>query len=63
MVGNILLSPFVLPADLVFLLRCEIVLDVEGFPDLIGRLALDHIGNGLAANIKECLDIQVVCSL
>jgi hypothetical protein len=38
-------------------------LDVEGLADLLWGLALDHVGHGLAANVKEGLDIEVVCSL
>lgn len=48
---NSLLSPLVLTTDLVFLLGSEVVLDVEGLADLLGRLALDHVGDGLAANV------------
>lgn len=46
------LCPLVLAADLVLLLRREVVLDVEGLADLLGRLAFDHIGDGLAADIE-----------
>jgi hypothetical protein len=60
---DILLSPLVLTADLVFLLGSEVVLDVEGLPDLLGRLALDHVCNSLAANVEKSFDIEVVCSL
>jgi hypothetical protein len=54
------LGPLVLAADLVLLLRCEVVLDVECLADLVGGLALDHIGNGLAADVEQSLDIEVV---
>lgn len=57
------LGPLVLAADLVLLLRCEVILDVEGFADLLWGLALDHIGNGLAADIEKGLDIEVVGGL
>jgi hypothetical protein len=57
------LSPFVLAADLVLLLRCEVVLDIEGLADLLGRLALDHIGDSLAADVEKSLDVEVVGSL
>jgi len=56
------LSPLVLATDLVLLLGGEVVLDVEGLADLLRRLALDHVGHGLAANVKEGLDIHVVGS-
>jgi hypothetical protein len=57
------LGPLVLAADLVFLLGGEVVLDVEGLADLLGRLALDHVGDGLAADIEKGLDIEVVGGL
>ena len=60
---NLLLSPLVLTTDLVLLFRSEVVLDVESLADLLGRLALDHVGHGLAANIQETLDIEIVRSL
>lgn len=54
------LGPLVLAADLIFLLGSEVVLDVERLADLLGGLALDHVGNGFAANIEERLDVHVV---
>lgn len=48
---------------MVLLLRSEVVLDVERLPDLLGGLALDHVGNSLAANIKESLDVEIVGGL
>jgi len=54
------LGPLVLAADLVLLLGSEVVLDVEGLTDLLRGLSLDHVGNSLAANVKEGLDIHVV---
>ena len=40
-----LLAPLVLAADLLLLLRGEVVLDVEVLPDLLGGLATDHLGD------------------
>lgn len=54
------LSPLVLPADLLLLLGCEVVRDVERLADILGRLALDHVGHSLATDIEKGLDIQVV---
>jgi hypothetical protein len=54
------LCPLVLAADLVLLLRSEVVLNVEGLTDLLRRLALDHVGDGLAADVEEGLDVHVV---
>ena len=62
--GNLaVLSPLVLPADLLLLLRCEVVRDVERLADVLWRLALDHVGDRLAANVKKGLNIEVVGSL
>lgn len=58
-----ILGPLVLPANLLLFLGREIVGDVEGLANLLGRLALDHVGHGLAANIQESLDVEVVRSL
>lgn len=60
---SLLLSPFVLAADLVLLLGSEVVLDVKCLANLLGRLALDHIGDGFAPDVKQRLDIEVVSSL
>lgn len=58
-----ILGPLVLAADLLLLLGCEVVGDVEGLSDLFWRLALDHVGDSLATNIEKGLDIEVVGSL
>lgn len=50
--GDLLFGPLVLATDLVFLLRCEVVLDVEGLSDFLWRLSLDHVGHGLAADVQ-----------
>lgn len=57
------LSPLVLAADLFLLLGGEVVGDVERLANLLWGLALDHVGNGLATDVKEGLDIEVVGSL
>ena len=56
-------SPLVLTANLLFFLGCEIVLNIECFSDLFRRLALDHVGDSFAANVKQSLDIEIVGSL
>jgi hypothetical protein len=38
----------------------EVICDVECFSDLVGRLALDHVCDGLATGVKEGLDIQII---
>jgi hypothetical protein len=48
---------------LLLLLRSEVVGNIEGFADFLWRLALDHVGNSLATNIKEGLDVEIVGSL
>lgn len=57
------LRPLILTSNLLLLLGSEIVGNVERLSNLLGRLALDHVGDGLAANVKKRLDIQVVGSL
>lgn len=57
------LGPLVLAADLLLLLGGEVVLDVERLADLLGRLALDHVGDGFAADVEEGLDVEVVGGL
>lgn len=47
----ILFGPFVFTTDLILLLRGEIILDIEGLADLLGRLSLDHVCNGFAPDI------------
>ena len=54
------LGPLVLAADLLLLLGGEVVGDVEGLADLLGRLALNHVGDSLAADVEEGLDVEVV---
>jgi hypothetical protein len=56
------LGPLVLAADLVLLFGGEVVLDVECLADLFGRFTLDHIGDGLAADVEESFDVHVVGS-
>lgn len=56
-------GPLVLAANLLLLLGGEVVLDVERLSDLVGRLALDHVGDGLAADVEQRLDVEVVGSL
>lgn len=62
-VVNSLFGPLVLAANLILLLGREVVLDVESFADLFGGLALDHVGDSLAADIEKGLDVKVVGSL
>jgi hypothetical protein len=54
------LSPFILTTDLLLFLRGKVIRNVEGLADLLGRLALDHVGNCLAADIEKRLDIQEI---
>jgi hypothetical protein len=56
-------GPLVLSADLLFFLGSEIIGNIEGLSDLLWRLALDHVCDGFAANIKEGLDVKIVASL
>lgn len=63
-IGNLsVLGPFILTADLLLLLGGEVIGDVECLADLVGRFSLNHISDGLAADVKKGLDIKVVGSL
>ena len=53
-------GPLVLLADLLLLLGREVVLDPERLPDLLRRLAPDHVGDLLAAEVQQRLDVEVV---
>lgn len=57
---DLLLGPLVLSLYLRFLLGSKVVLDVEQLSDLLGSLALDHVGDSLATQIQQRLDVQVV---
>ena len=51
----LLLAPGVLLFDLLLFLRREVVDDVECLPDLLWRLAFDHVGHSFAAHVQESL--------
>lgn len=57
------LGPLILTADLLLLLGSEVVGNVERLSDLLGGLALDHVGNGLAAHVEKGLDVKIVGGL
>ena len=59
----LLLGPLVLTTDLIFFFRGEVILNVESLPNLLRRLAFDHIGHSLAPNVKKRLDVEVVGGL
>ena len=46
------LGPLVLATDLLLLLGSEVVRDVERLANLLGGLALNHIGHRLAADVQ-----------
>jgi hypothetical protein len=58
----LLLSPLIFTTDLVLLLRCEVIGNIEGLADLFWRLALDHVCDSLAPNIEKSLDVKIVGS-
>lgn len=60
---DILLGPLILATDLILLLRGEIILDVKGLADFFGRFTLDHVGNGLATDVEECFNVEIVGGL
>ena len=41
-------------------LRSKVVLNVERLADLLRGLAADHVRHGLAGDVQESLDVQVV---
>jgi len=51
-IHSAVLSPLILPSDLVLLFWGEVILDIEGLANLLRGLAFDHVGNGLTADIK-----------
>lgn len=55
--------PLILPPDFLLLLRGEVIFDVECLANLLGGLALDHVSYGLAGQIQQILDVQIVCCL
>lgn len=59
---DLLLGPLVLSLYLSFLLGGKVVLDVEQLSDLLGSLALDHVGDSLATQVEQRLDVQIVGS-
>lgn len=56
-------GPLVLPPHFLLFLWCEVILDVECLADLLWSLPLDHVGDSLAGQVQQPLDVQVVCSL
>lgn len=54
------LRPLVLASDGGLLLRGEVVDDVEGLSDLLGRLPPDHLSDNLASGVEQGLDVEVV---
>lgn len=54
------LGPLVLLANLLLLLGGKVVDNVEELANLLGRLALDEVGDRLAADVNEGLDVHVV---
>ena len=49
--------------DLLLLLRCKVILDVERLANLLGLLAFDHVRNSLAGHVEEASDVEVVGGL
>jgi hypothetical protein len=58
-----ILGPLILTSDLLLFLGGEIVRDVERLSDLLGGLALDHVGDSLASDVKKRLDVEIVGGL
>ena len=62
-VRDSLFGPLVLSTNLILFFGGEVVLDVERLADLLRGLPFDHVCDGLAADIKEGLDVEIVGSL
>lgn len=60
---NLLLGPLILAANLVLFFGREVVLDIEGLANLFRGLALDHVCDGLAADVKEGFNVEIIGSL
>jgi len=56
-------SPLVLLSNGILLFLREVVLDVERLTNVLRALAFNLVGNSLAGNVQETLDVQVVGSL
>jgi len=52
-------GPGILAAHLILLLGCQFVRHPEHLSDLLRRLALDHVGDGLAGEVQQALDLEV----
>ncbi len=52
-----------LAAQLKYIAAGGDLLNVEGLADLLGRLALDHVGHRQACEVEQGLDVQVVGGL
>jgi hypothetical protein len=55
-----ILSPLVLLSDLLLFFGGEVFCDIKSLSNLLWRLALDHVRNGLASKVKEGLNVEVV---
>ncbi|GER40845.1 ABC superfamily ATP binding cassette transporter, partial [Striga asiatica] len=51
-------GPLVLSPDFLFLLRREIILDVERLANLLRCLSFDHVSNSLTGQVQKTLDVQ-----
>lgn len=58
--GHSLFGPLVLTPNLLLLLFGEVILDVERLTNLLWGLVLDHVCDGLAADVEQGLDVEVV---
>merc|ERR1712059_61925 len=58
----LLLAPLIFLPHLLLLAGGEVVLDIEGLPDLLGSFTLNHVGDGLACDVQQPLDVQVISS-
>lgn len=55
-----ILSPLVLLSNLLLFFGGEVFCDIKSLSNLLWRLALDYVRNGLASKVKKGLNVEVV---
>ena len=55
--SSLVFTPLVLFPNLLFFGGIEVARNIELLPDILGRLAFDHVGDGFAGHVEERLDV------